>query len=147
MIFEDKVSKKQETLINLAIELSDNKADKIYIYGSYEANIISFNCFFGKRNRLYTINDLPKIGVTQISNERMFSFLKFGSEDFKELLDLFKKDGKKLPTQIKLVYDARANSAKAYYSYELFYSNLDTVTPEEIFLEWYEEVKKEVEGN
>lgn len=96
---------------------------------------------------LYTINKLPLIGVKQLSNERMFSFLKIGSEDLKDLLEFFKNDGKEIPTQIKIVYDANNHRAQAQYSYELFHSDSETVTPEEVFLKWYEEVKQEVERN
>ena len=147
MIFEDNISKKQKDMISLALELSESKADKIYIYGSSEARIVSFNCFFEKKNMLYTINKLPLIGVKQLSNDRMFAFLKIGSEDFKELLEFFKNDGKEIPTQIKIVYDVNNHKAKAQYSYEIFHSDSETVTPEEIFLRWYEEVKQEVERN
>ncbi|MGT2743050.1 hypothetical protein ACVRXX_07110 [Streptococcus plurextorum] len=145
MIFEDNISMKQKDMISLALELSECKADKIYIYGSSEAGIISFNCFFEKKNMLYTINKLPLIGVKQMSNDRMFAFLKIGSEDLEELLEFFKIEGKEIPTQIKIIYDANNHKAKAQYSYELIHSVSETITPEEVFLKWYEEVKQEVE--
>ena len=103
MIFEDNISMKQKDMISLALELSESKADKIYIYGSSEAGIVSFNCFFEKKNMLYTINKLPLIGVKQLSNDRIFAFLKIGSEDFKELLEFLKKI-KTIVTENRFVY-------------------------------------------
>lgn len=49
MIFEDNISMKQKDMISLALELSESKADKVYIYGSSEAGTVSFNCFFEKK--------------------------------------------------------------------------------------------------
>lgn len=48
-----------------------------------------------------------------------------------------------MPTQIKLIYDNVYNKVHADYSYDLFYSNSDTLTSFDIFNQWYEEVKAE----
>ena len=77
----------------------------------------------------------------------MFQYLEIGISDLERLITLFQEDKKQAPTQLKLVYDNVNKKANAKYSYEIFYSNSDSLTPEDIFMEWYKEIKEEVEGH
>ena len=52
-----------------------------------------------------------------------------------------------MPTQIKLIYDNIQNKVSGKYSYDLFYSNSDTLTADDIFEQWYKETKEEVKGH
>ena len=147
MIFEDKLSEIQKDMISLALELAEDKIDTAYIYGSYENNSLSFNSFFAKDNKVYTINKLDQLGIENLTTDRMFQYLEIGISDLERLITLFQEDKKQAPTQLKLVYDNVNKKAKAQYSYDLFYSNSDTLTSFDIFLEWYKEIKEEVEGH
>lgn len=144
--FEDKLSEIQTDMISLALELAEGKIDIAYIYGSYENNSLSFNSFFAKDKKVYTINKLDELGIENLTTDRMFQYLDIGMTDFERLITLFQEDKKQAPTQLKLVYDNVNKKANAKYSYEIFYSNSDSLTPEDIFMEWYNEVKKEIEG-
>ena len=147
MIFEDKLSEIQKYMISLALELAEDKIDTAYIYGSYENNSLSFNSFFAKDNKVYTINKLDRLGIENLTTDRMFQYLDIGISDLERLITLFQEDKKQAPTQLKLVYDNVNKKAKAQYSYDLFYSNSDTLTSYDIFMEWYKEIKEEVEGH
>lgn len=147
MIFEDKLSEIQTDMISLALELSEDKIDTAYIYGSYENNSLSFNSFFAQDNKVYTINKLDQLGIENLTKDRMFQYLEIGISDLERFITLFQEDKKQAPTQLKLVYDNVNKKANAKYSYEIFYSNSDSLTPEDIFMEWYNEVKEEVEGH
>ena len=147
MIFEDKLSEIQKDMISLALELAEDKIDTAYIYGSYENNSLSFNSFFAKDNKVYTINKLDQLGIENLTTDRMFQYLDIGITDFKRFITLFQENKKQAPTQLKLVYDNVNKKAKAQYSYDLFYSNSDTLTSYDIFMEWYKEIKEEVEGH
>lgn len=147
MIFEDKLSEIQTDMISLALELAEDKIDTAYIYGSYENNSLSFNSFFVQDNKVYTINKLDQLGIENLTKDRMFQYLEIGISDLERIITLFQEDKKQAPTQLKLVYDNVNKKANAKYSYEIFYSNSDSLTPEDIFMEWYNEVKEEVEGN
>ena len=147
MIFEDKLSEIQKDMISLALELAEEKIDTAYIYGSYENNSLSFNSFFAKDNKVYTINKLDQLGIENLTTDRMFQYLDIGISDLERLITLFQEDKKQAPTQLKLVYDNVNKKAKAQYSYDLFYSNSDTLTSYDIFMEWYKEIKEEVEGH
>ena len=145
MIFEDKLSEIQKDMISLALELAEGKIDTVYIYGSYENNSLSFNSFFAQDNKVYTINKLDQLGIENLTKDRMFQYLDIGINDLERLITLFQEDKKQAPTQLKLVYDNVNKKAKAQYSYDLFYSNSDTLTSYDIFMEWYKEIKEEVE--
>ena len=147
MIFEDKLSEIQTDMISLALELAEDKIDTAYIYGSYENNSLSFNSFFAQDNKVYTINKLDQLGIENLAKDRMFQYLEIGISDLERFITLFQEDKKQAPTQLKLVYDNVNKKANAKYSYEIFYSNSDSLTPEDIFMEWYNEVKEEVEGH
>lgn len=147
MIFEDKLSEIQTDMISLALELAEDKIDTAYIYGSYENNSLSFNSFFAQDNKVCTINKLDQLGIENLTKDRMFQYLEIGISDLERFITLFQEDKKQAPTQLKLVYDNVNKKANAKYSYEIFYSNSDSLTPEDIFMEWYNEVKEEVEGH
>ena len=147
MIFEDKLSEIQKDMISLALELAEEKIDTAYIYGSYENHSLSFNSFFAKDKKVYTINKLDELGIENLTTDRMFQYLDIGISDLERLITLFQEDKKQAPTQLKLVYDNVNKKAKAQYSYDLFYSNSDTLTSYDIFMEWYKEIKEEVEGH
>lgn len=145
MTFEDKLSEIQKNTISLALELAECKIDTVYIYGSYENNSLFFNSFFAKDNKVYTINKLDRLGIENLTTDRMFQYLDIGITDFKRFITLFQDDKKQAPTQLKLVYDNVNEKAKAQYSYDLFYSNSDTLTADDVFEQWYKEIKEEVE--
>ena len=84
-------------------------------------------------------------GVEDIT-DLIFNVLKIGTEDIKEVEKICKKYDRPMPTQIKIIYDNVNKKVHADYSYELFYSNSDTLTSNDIFNQWFEEVKAEVEG-
>ena len=137
--FEDEFSAKQTDMIQLALEYADRveqKVDTVYIYGSNEKNSYSFNIFYISENKIFTMRTLPRRDFDDL-NKLIFHVLKIGTEKYNQ----------PMPTQIKLIYDNKQNKVKGKYSYDLFYSNSDTLTSGNIFEQWYNEVKKEIEGN
>ncbi|MBY5005636.1 hypothetical protein K6V33_05245 [Streptococcus suis] len=150
MIFEDKFSKKQEDMILLALEYFSKvkvKTDYIYIYASYET-MYSFDVFC--KVSTGKIEKLHELSVVNFSEEQLdnliFSVLKIGNQDLQEIHKICIEYNRPMPTQIKLIYDNVNNKVHADYSYDLFYSNSDTLTSFDIFNQWYEEVKAEIEN-
>lgn len=50
-----------------------------------------------------------------------------------------------MPTEMKLHYNVQSNKLNGRYRYDLVYSNDELLHPNDIFNEWFEEVKKEIE--
>lgn len=149
MTFEDEFSAKQTDMIQLALEYADRvdqKVDTVYIYDSNEKNSYSFNIFYISENIIFTMRTLPRKNFDDLNNLN-FHVLKIGTDDVKELKKICEKYNQPMPTQIKLIYDNVQNKVKGKYSYDLFYSNSDKLTADDIFEQWYNEVKKEIEEN
>lgn len=149
MTFEDEFSAKQTDMIQLALEYADRvgqKVDTVYLYGSNENNSYSFNIFYISENKIFTLRSLPRKDFEDLNN-LIFHVLKIGTDDVKELKKICEKYNQPMPTQIKLIYDHKQNKVKGEYSYDLFYSNSDILTADGIFEQWYNEVKRELEGN
>lgn len=48
-----------------------------------------------------------------------------------------------MPTEMKLIYDVRANRLKADYKYDLVYFNDPIKTADTIELEWFDQIRAE----
>ncbi len=151
MIFEDEFSAKQTEMIQLALEYADRveqKVDTVYIYCSFET-MYSFDIFYkDDNNNIVMLHKLSKKDMNEFELDNLiFSVLKLGNQDLQDLHKICQKHNRPMPSQIKLIYDNVQNEVNSKYSYDLFYSNSDTLTPDDIFMEWYNEVKEEVEGH
>ena len=145
MSFEDKFTKKQKDMISLApeyVERINVHVNNIYIYCSHENNMYTFDLFFGEEKKIYLIHQLSLDSDPSL----MIQVLQIGNQDLQEIHEICKKYDRPMPTQIKIIYDNVNKKVHADYSYELFYSNSDTLTSNDIFNQWFEEVKAEVEG-
>lgn len=150
-VFEDEFMDWQADMVANAREYIDDRAEKIYLYGSIENGRYSFNLFFKIHNKIVTMNKVNTIldaGEQEydLDSDRRWNVLQLGTEDLIKIEEVCKKYEKPMPTQFKLYYDVQKNSLKAKYQYELLYSNDDDLDPSDIFMAWYEEVKKEVEN-
>lgn len=102
----------QKSIISLCLELTDQKVDQIYAYGSIEEKSLSFNAFFTKDGNIITINKLP------IDTNLMWNFLDLGAEDLRKLRVVCENHKKVVPTEIKLVYNLSTGGLDAAYKYE-----------------------------
>ena len=60
-----------------------------------------------------------------VSPERMFQVLQIIGEDIEEIETLCKEYEKDMPTEMKLIYDAKSGKFKAEYKYDLIHTNED----------------------
>lgn len=149
--FEDKFSAKQTDMIQLALEYAERvgqKVDTVYIYCSFET-MYSFDVFYkDDENNIVMLHELSNKGMNKSEIDNLiFSVLKLGNQDLQDIHKICRKYNRPMPTQIKLIYDNKQNKVKGKYSYDLFYSNSDVLTSGNIFEQWYNEVKEEIEGN
>ena len=151
MIFEDEFSAKQTDMIQLALEYAESvgqKVDTVYIYCSFET-MYSFDVFYkDDKNNIVMLYELSNKDMSKSEIDNLiFSVLKLGNKDLQDIHKICQKYNRPMPTQIKLIYDNVQNKVKGKYSYDLFYSNSDKLTADDIFEQWYNEVKRELEGN
>lgn len=142
MSFEEQFSEKQTSMIAVALEYAETlgqSVEAVYIYASKEHNMFTFNVFFRTaRGYHYThqLSDKPDY-------ELIDQLLNCGLDDWKAIEKLCQRYERPMPTQLKLIYETATKRVKANYSYDLFYSTSDTLNPEDIFMQWFEEVSQE----
>lgn len=144
--FEDRFSELQADMISICMEYVENRADKVYVYASCEEDMISSSFFYLINNKYvecHKVNDALENGEEKydVSPERMFQVLQIIGEDIEEIETLCKEYEKDMPTEMKLIYDAKSGKFKAEYKYDLIHTNEDVKTADDFADEWFEEVK------
>ena len=146
-VFEGCFTELQADMISICLEYAEEKADKVYVYCSFEKMVIScdfFYCINGNIVRKHKLNDAVNDGSFQYdtSSERQVAALAVITDDIKSIYKLCKEYGKEMPTEIKLIYDVTKNSMRANYRYDLVYTEDPRKTADDIAMEWFEEVKR-----
>lgn len=146
-MFEDKFSEIQTDMIAICLEYANYAVDTVYIYASFEANIISCDYFYKINNKLVERHKLDTIGEKyDVSVERQGMCLNIILEDVERLFDLCREYKRDMPTEIKIIYDAKRNSVNADYKYDLQYSNDPIKTSDDVFEEWFQVEKKRIDS-
>ena len=144
--FEDRFSELQADMISICLEFVEDRADKVYVYASREEGVISSSFFYLINNKYvksHKVNDALENGDERydVSPKRGFMVLRILCEDIEKIEELCKEYERDMPTEMKLIYDAKSGNFKAEYKYDLVYTNDDIKTADDIADEWFEEVK------
>ncbi|QXE02895.1 immunity protein YezG family protein [Terribacillus sp. DMT04] len=144
--FEDRFTELQADMISICMEFVEDRADRVYVYASYEESIISSRFFYLINNnyvKSHRLNDAIEDGVKKydVSPERGFQVLDTINDDIEKIKVLCEEFGKDMPTEMKLIFDVKSGGFKAEYKYEPVYTNHDTKTARQIADEWFEEIK------
>jgi len=124
--------------------LSDEEADElefIYAIGSSEEGWCSFNVFFQIRNKLFKIHQIKD----KDSMESQEVILDCGIEFVKKLEGIFESYKQPVPTQIKIQFSAKTEEVKYNFEYDLFWFNKEGYQSEDIYNEWFEQIKSDLE--
>lgn len=147
-VFEDYFSDLQADMISICLENVENRADNIFIYCSYENNVIANSYFYRINGKIVSrskLNDAISSSEAQydVSIDRQKTVTKIINEDVKKIKKLCSDYNQAMPTEMKLVYDVKKNGLKAEYKYENVYSEYQDKTAYDIANEWFEILKKE----
>lgn len=132
--FEEGFQEIQIDMIDICMEYADYNAEVVYIYASYEAKVISCDWFYKVNGELC---ERHKLQHADTSVERQSACMDILNEDMEKLIALCEEFGKEMPTEIKLIYNAKAGNANADYKYELMYSNTEDKTADDMAEEWF----------
>ena len=148
--FEDYFSESQADMVSICLEYVENRAEKIYIYCSFESNMISSGFFYkinGKVIKKHRLNDALRSGEKRydVTIDRQKQVVTIINDDIKALYKLCQEYGKDMPTQIKIVYDIIDNKLSADYCYDLIFSKDENKTALDILEEWYQVEKSNEE--
>lgn len=127
----------QTGLLELCMDITDEKADKIYVYCSMEGNSTMFNAFFEVDGKTVTIDEL------NIEDGLSWDFLKTGTYDLVDMSELFEEYNAIRPTEIKMFYDVKTRHFNANYQYDPICTLESGLDESDVFMDWYNEVKRE----
>ncbi|MEK4407080.1 MULTISPECIES: DUF600 domain-containing protein [Sporosarcina] len=147
-VFEDYFSEIQTDMVSICLEYVEERAEKIYIYCSFEEGIVSSDYFYninGKVVERHKLNDMLSSGENNydVSVQRQSGVVKILNMDIKSVINLCKEYNREIPTEMKLIYNIEENSLKAEYKYELVYSDDPVKTADDVAMEWFEEISKD----
>ncbi len=147
-VFEDYFSELQADMVSICLEYVEKRADMLYIYCSYESKMIASNFFYRingilvKKHKLNeALNPDEKGFPYDISGNRQSAALNIINEDLEEISELCEKHNRRMPTEMKLIYDVKKNSLVAKYKYDLIYSTDPEKTADDVANEWFEEMR------
>ena len=145
-VFGDHFVELQTDMIAVCLEYAEEKADKIYIYCSFEDMVIScdfFYCINGNIVKKHKLNDAVNDESFRYDTSvaRQKATLDIITDDIKSIYRLCKECKREMPTEIRLIYDVKKNSVMAEYRYDLVYSKDPEKTADDVAEEWFEEVK------
>lgn len=144
--FEDYFSKAQTDMVAICMEYSEDQADDIFIYCSWEHNMYTFNVFFKAKAIVMHKHKLNEVcSKIDTSIERQRALLDIGKSNLDLINEICKEYNHDMPTEIKLHYNVKENSLKAEYKYDLVYSNRENLSSHDIFDAWFEEIKNKTE--
>lgn len=154
-VFEDYFSELQTDMVSICLEYVNDRADKIFIYCSYEEGFISssfFYCINKKVVKRHRLNDAlidvseKESFIYDISVEKQRGVIKILNSDIEKILHLCNEYHRDMPTEMKLIYDVTQNNLKADYKYDLVHSNDSVKTADDIANEWFAQIQ-ESSGN
>ena len=149
-VFEDYFSELQADMVSICLEYVEKRAEKIYIYCSFESGMISSGFFYKVNSKVVKKNKLNDVIVDgqkeyDVSISRQKAVINIINDDIKALKKLCQEHQKEMPTQIKLIYDVISNKLNADYSYDMIFSNDKNKTVYDVLEEWYQLEKIEEE--
>ena len=144
--FEKKYSEILSNMVAACIGYVKNNAEKVFIHLSHEAGMYSYGFFFQIHGKIVMRGYVHKAlqpGDTPISrDESIFNQPVAGKvlrvED-ERLVDLFKEYGRELPTEIRVVYDARTRKLDARCRYDPVFSMNPNSLSDDVEIAWTRE--------
>lgn len=142
-IFEDKFTELQTDMIQICLEYVSYNAELVYIYASYEDNVISCDYFYKINGKLLERHKLNNnaVMIYDTSIQRQKTCMKILNEDVKKMIAVCNEYHKDMPTEIKLIYDVKNNKVNANYEYKIKYSSDAEKTADDMAEEWFRQEK------
>ena len=150
---QEEFSKKFKELFTGMIQVAydfvnhGDDVEDIYVYVDMEGGMSFFNSFYrikGKLVYMHEVNDLL-INKVETGRKRTLEILGLGLEDVKQMQKIFEDFQGKVPTNMKLKYNIVTNQFDNDICYDLKHTNTDDLLADDIFDQWFEEVKNSSE--
>jgi hypothetical protein len=140
--FDKKFSEIQADMVDVCLEFCNDRADKIFIYGSCEEGAVTANFFYqvnGRTINKHLLNDVFPDMPFDVSKDRQLAALDILVADVKDIGKLCEQSHRDTPTEIKMIYTVASGAVEATYKYDLVYTNTTDKFATDIFDEWFNE--------
>ena len=149
-VFEDYFTEIQADMVAICLEYVEKRAERIYIYCSFEDGMVSSGFFYKINSKIVKKNELNNAIADgqkryDVSIPRQKEAINIINDDIKALKRLCQEHQREMPTQIKLIYDVIPNRLNADYSYDIIFSNDSKKTAYDVLEEWYQLEKSKEE--
>lgn len=145
--FDLKFQKLVTQMVEISFEYvgsNKNEVHGIYIFGSMEAGDSFYDVFFNINNNFcekHEVNDFIIEHKVDVSKKKQIQLLDIGIDILEEIRALFHSDGREVPTLLKMQYFPENSKFTCDISYQLYYSNHDELICNNIFEQWFEDIK------
>ena len=141
-VFEDLFMDLQADMVVACVGYVKGRADKVYVYGSYEGRTISSDWFYEIDGQVVARHKTNTISLEyDVSGRNQNICLDILNESIDDMIDLCKDHNRPMPTEIKMIYDVKKNSLDVQYKYDNQWLNHKTKYADDIADEWFEEIK------
>ena len=147
-VFEDYLSAIMTDMVDICMEYVDERADRVYIYCSYEEGAVFCDYYYrinGKMVQRNKLNDmLPPNSEFKYdtSGERQQAVNDILIDDMLQLAEVCKEYGRDIPTEIKMVYEATTGKFDSWLKYDPVFAGRMDALMLEVTDAWYEELEK-----
>ena len=147
-VFEDYLSEIQKEMLSVCLEYAGHKVDRVFVYASYENNVISSDFFFEVNHKIWEKNRLKDIDQTiyDSSVKRQFACLDELERDIEGIISLCKEYDQPVPTEIRLFYDVHTKKAGATYQYDPVVAKTKNGISEDVVYDWIEEERSKLKA-
>ena len=125
-VFEDYFSEYQSDMVSICMEYVDHReeVETVSVYASWEKDSRACGVFYKVNGKIVSRGELHsalQVGEKPFdeSIQRQSALLTILLGDLEKVNEACKKFGREMPTEFKLVYDAKTGKFQADYSYEL----------------------------
>lgn len=140
--FERIFNSLQTDMVSICLEYVQYKADKVFVYVSYEAMTLACDFFYVINGKICPKNILPQ--GYDVNVERQMKCLNCILDDMEQIKKICEEYGQRVPTEIKLTFDVKYDKLIANYQYDDVYSMTDK-TSDDVVAEWFREIKSFLE--
>ena len=141
--FEDVFGELQTDMVAICNEYAEGLADKIYIHCYITDEAYAADHFYEVNGDIIPKHKLGEQtnGAVDTSPDRQKQCGKILMDDLTQIIHVFKDDNRRMPYELRIVYDAKKNSMDAHYEYPPIPDELEELLPNEIMKLWMDELK------
>lgn len=125
-------------MIGAALEMADPAASDVFVYGSIEEDVLTFASFYLVDGEV--VDPLSSPGAS-VPPELLDALEEAGLGQLRRLERVAREAGAAVPTEIRVHHVVRTRATDIKVKYELQWADTEDRVPDDVLLEWRDEVR------